>query len=310
MKQLVIILVLFTLTCSGFFVWWTRQLSPASASSQKPRTFLVNPGQSASEIVANLKKERFLKSQLAARIFLKGTGLDQKILPGTYLISPSQDLKSILTVLTLGPKDIWITFPEGWRKEQFAARLQAQLSGPNSAFSTSEFIASTATLEGRLFPDTYLIPANASASEVITLLTETFNRKVGPVDSDTLILASLIERETRSDTERATIAGIFSKRLKADWPLQVDATIQYAQGTSPNWWTPVTNTRYSSVYNTYIHPGLPPSPISNPGLASIMAARQPLETPYWYYIHDSSGKVHFSSTISEHNLNIDKYLRP
>ncbi len=299
-KLLASLFVLLALTSLLGFVWWTRQLSPLNPASDQTRPFIIASNQSASAISQALFEQKFIRSPQVAKIYFVFSGLDKKIKPGTYLLSPTTDLKNLLTSLTSGPRDIWVTFPEGWRREQIAARLASSLEN----FETANFLSLTATLEGRLFPDTYLIPTYAAPADIVNTMTTTFNRKIGPIDTSTLILASLVERETKTAVDRPIVAGILLKRLKAGWPLQIDATVQYAYGD----WSPVTDTRYPSLYNTYIHTGLPPTPIANPGLASIEAARHPQNTPYWFYLHAPDGTTHFAATIEEHNLNIDKYL--
>ena len=301
-KFLAGLLVVTTILSLAGFVWWTGQLSPVNPRDLSQQSFIIPIGQSAIATTTQLQSRGLIRSGLAARIYLQVTRLDQKIKAGTYLLSRSLDLKSQLLSLTSGPRDIWITIPEGWRREQIAARLAANLQD----FDSGEFIQLTATYEGRLFPDTYLIPTYAAPADIVQIMTTNFIAKVGSIDSQSLILASLVEREANSAADRPVIAGILWKRLKAGWPLQVDATVQYARGD----WSPVTDTRYPSIYNTYIHLGLPPTPIANPGLASIDAVRTPQTTPYWFYLHTPEGKAYFARTIEEHNLNIDKYLRP
>jgi len=177
-----------------------------------------------------------------------------------------------------------------------------------------------------MFPDTYLIPRDATASAIVEMLLENFNKKItnamredakktGLSFEQTIILASLVEREGNSDADRPVIAGVLLNRMKLDMPLQVDATLQYALGYQPfekSWWKKELtdeDKKIASLYNTYIHPGLPPGPIANPGLASIKAAIYPTATDYLYYIHDRTAAVHFSRTVDEHNANIEKYLR-
>ncbi len=279
--------------------------------SETKVNFVVPKGQSAGQIIQSLSSQNLIKSQFTAKIYLKLTGLDQKIIPGSYVLSPGQNLSEVVTVLTSGPKDIWVTFPEGWRREQIAARLTSTLKD----FNFQEFITKTASQEGSLFPDTYLVSPEASVDDVIKILTSNFSSK-SPLDLNKLedrqilIIASLIERESRSDQERPVISGIIHNRLDSNWPLQIDASIQYVQGNSQDWWPKEINTKIMSAYNTYTHPGLPPTPICNPGLSSILAAKNPQKTPYFFYLHDSQGQVHYARTISEHNFNIDKYLRP
>ena len=140
-----------------------------------------------------------------------------------------------------------------------------------------------------------------------TFETETANLNLS---RDQVILASLIERETKTDSERPIVAGIMMNRLEVGMALQIDAAVQYAVGTSKNWWPILTrdDLASSSPYNTYKFAGLPPSPIANAGLSSLMAAANPSKTDYWYYIHGTDGVIRYASTLSEHNENIRKYL--
>jgi UPF0755 protein len=130
-----------------------------------------------------------------------------------------------------------------------------------------------------------------------------------------MVLASLVEREGRTAKDRPVIAGILLRRLKADWPLQVDATLQYAlgyQASDKTWWKKELtddDKKINSPYNTYMNTGLPPQPICNPGMESIQAAIYPTSSEYWYYIHDPTGAVHYARTIAEHEANVAKYLR-
>jgi UPF0755 protein len=128
--------------------------------------------------------------------------------------------------------------------------------------------------------------------------------------ADSVILASILERETKTDAERPVVAGILINRLNLGMPLQVDATVQYAVGTSKDWWPILTleDLKVNSLYNTYKYAGLPPGPIANPGLSSLKAAFNPAQTDYLYYIHDPTGQIHYAKTLAEQNANIAKYL--
>jgi len=133
-----------------------------------------------------------------------------------------------------------------------------------------------------------------------------------------IILASLIEREMKTGDERPIVAGIILNRLNAGMPLQIDATVQYAVASarcgseiiSCAWWEPLASADLviNSPYNTYENTGLPPTPIANPGLSAIKAAYNPSTTDYLYYIHDSSGTIHYATTLEEQDANIKKYL--
>jgi UPF0755 protein len=139
-------------------------------------------------------------------------------------------------------------------------------------------------------------------------MTSTFESKTSELEltRDQVILASLIERETITDEERPIVAGILNNRLDIGMALQVDATIQYAKGS----WDPILpqDKALNSPYNTYKFPGLPPGPIANPGLTSLKAVANPEETDFFYYLHDSKGKIYYAKTLEEHNQNITKYL--
>ena len=134
-----------------------------------------------------------------------------------------------------------------------------------------------------------------------------------------IILASLIERETKDGPERPIVAGIILNRIKAGMPLQIDATVQYAVANVNSklkivnciWWEPITpvDTETNSIYNTYTNVGLPPAPIANPCLSAIEAAYNPVRTDYFYYIHDSSGQIHYAQTLPEQDANIKQYLQ-
>ncbi len=188
-----------------------------------------------------------------------------------------------------------------------------------------------ASLEGFLFPDTYLIPSEgATALEFITKQLDAFRIQVEPLYQQSqiagtstsdlysaLILASIVEREAVVAEERPAIAGVYLNRLAQGMKLEADPTVQYALGYQPaanQWWkTPVFLEEYSSVdspYNTYLYAGLPPGPIACPGLSSIQAALQPAQHSYLFFvaIPDGSGRHVFAETFEEHQQNVQKYM--
>ncbi len=322
MKVIVVGLLLAVAAAGSAFWWWSQQILPPNPASDEQVSFVVTKAQTGSEIIANLASQRLIRSPLAAKMFLYISDLQNKLLAGSFVVSRNLTLAQLFQTLTGPATDTWVTIPEGWRREQIAVRIDATLGQvPEGNFHWQDFISGTTGLEGQLFPDTYLLPRAASASDVIRIMTTNFATKTQldpKADKDTLILASLVEREGKTEADRPVIAGILAKRLQAGWPLQVDATVQYAQDNDRcktsgvntcKYWEPVTDSKFSSLYNTYLHPGLPPAPIANPGLASIQAAQNPADTPYWFYIHDNQGLVHYAQTAAEHAANVDKYLR-
>ena len=312
--------VVLSLAYLGYY-WWSDQLKPVSPDATNPQAFVVKQGTTASQMAEQLVQQGLAKSFFVIKIYLKANALEQSIRPGYYALSRSQTLPQIIKNLTSGPDDFWITLVEGWRREQIAAKLSETLSGYDSEFSSTEFLHQTTSLEGQLFPDSYLIPSYASTSAVIEILTRNFIRKSGlsmPRDKETLIVASLVEREAKSDPDRNIIAGIIWKRFEAGWPLQLDATAQFASDSvrcakdpaNCRYWIPEVDTKIPSAFNTYLRSGLPPTPICNPGGAAISAAVNPEQSPYWYYLTDPQGVTHYAVTLPQHNSNIDKYLLP
>jgi UPF0755 protein len=214
--------------------------------------------------------------------------------------------------------DIKVTLLEGWRVEEMAAKLNEKLSLPQKDFLEQ-------AKEGYMFPDTYLFAPEASASAVVQKMRDNFDKKynrelqnkikrLGLSSYEGLILASIVEREARSDEARRMVASILLKRYKIGMGLNADATVQYALGyqkDQQSWWKKEinkTDKQVSSLYNTYIHAGLPPTPICNPSLSSLKAvADADSSTPYLYYYHDPEGNSHYAKTLEEHNQNIVNY---
>jgi len=305
---------------AGFF-WWKWAISPLNPRSLSKKTFVIKRGEKLNSIAERLKKEELIRSPLAFKIVAYTQGLRGKIQAGSFHLSSGWSLYEIARALTLGTEDIWLTFPEGWRKEEFAQRLAANLED----FDVQEFLSLAKDLEGYLFPDTYLIPKSTSSSAIIKILTNNFEKKTRGlgVSCQDLILASIIEREVKREEDRPVVAGILIKRLNANWPLQVDAAVQYGVANRQfsnlaieqledfDWWPKITkdDLEIDSPYNTYKYKGLPPTPICNPGLAAIRAALNPLTTDYWFYLSDGAGKIHFAKTLEEHQKNIIKYLK-
>ncbi len=172
--------------------------------------------------------------------------------------------------------------------------------------------------EGMLFPDTYFFSPNTSTDEAITRLKKNYEAKLAPLrekiqkgsysEREVVILASILEKEARGDTDRSMIAGVLMKRLSIGMPLQVDASFLFLLGKESQNVTKQ-DLEIDSPYNTYKYRGLPPGPINNPGLATIQAVLNPTETTYLYYLHDANGGVHFATTFAEHKKNKALYLK-
>lgn len=303
----------------GGWLWWRDAISAADPSDTTPKMFVVRRGDGVKSIAGRLASEGFIRSPTGFYLLVKALGIERDLEAGDYRLNPAMDAAALARELTHGTLDVWVTTLEGWRVEEIAAKLTKELDIPESEFAK-------VAREGYMFPDTYLVPRDATVGAVAELFLETFDKKVdqtlradarktGLSFDEVITLASIVEREGRTQEDRPVIAGILLKRLKADWSIQADATLQYALGYQvgeKTWWKKwltEEDKKVKSSYNTYTNPGLPPRPIANPGLVSIKAVIYPKETDYWYYLHDPEGLVHFAKTLEEHNSNIAKYLR-
>lgn len=318
-------LLLFSL---GIFYWWQNAISPFNPSQKETKSFVIKRGLTVSQIGNKLSGEGLIKSPLAFKVYLQFQGRSDQIKAGEYKLSPSESMKSIVEKLIKGPDLVWVTFPEGLRREEMVLKLVNELEIKDKENFYLQFMQASDGKEGFLFPDTYLFPREVVPEKVVSVLYDNFNKKIAPFREDIkksnmslneiITLASIVERETRTDEERPLVAGILIKRLKAGWPLQVDASVQYAVATKNckafstdcKWWPILSKEDISinSPFNTYKFKGLPPHPIANPGLSSIKAVIYPKESDYWFYLHDKSGKIYFAKTTEEHKENIRKYL--
>lgn len=317
MKKLLALVVIIILTFVLISSWWGSQLSAVSAD-KTTQLFLITKGQSLVDIADSLQKKFLIRSSQAFKLYVKKQGLESKIQTGTFEVSPSQTSKEIAITLTNQPKESWVTLLEGWRVEEIAEKLNKDLGINNKDFLD-------VVREGYMFPDTYLFPKDVTVETIVAALRKNFEKKYseqlkskirqqGLTPDQGVILASIVEREARSDEARTMVASILLKRFKIGMGLNVDASIQYALGyqkDEKSWWKrhlTREDLKIDSPYNTYIHSGLPLTPICNPGLSSLQAvADADSSTPYLYYYHDSKGVSHYGKTLDEHNANVANY---
>jgi UPF0755 protein len=302
-------------------------------------TVSIPPGSTATDIGAELQQQGLIRSSLFFRVAADQAGVGSSLAAGDYELSKSMTTPEIIQVLAKGEvkRGLVATIPEGWRSEQIADRLQA-----TGFASRDDFLNAVRTpqavpgfdvvpqpspprLEGYLFPETYEVAQQVSGSRAAELMLRMFSRRMGdalraPTDSklspaQVITLASIVEREAKVPSERATIASVYLNRLAKDMPLQADPTVQYAVATRDgaaaakyDYWRNLSPDDLSidSPYNTYAHTGLPPGPICNPGEASIRAVLQPAQTDFLYFVAktDGSGTHLFAKTLDEHNANV------
>ncbi|MBU2543706.1 endolytic transglycosylase MltG [Patescibacteria group bacterium] len=306
----------------GVLIYVYSLFQPVGSSEAGTTRFVIPKGQAASMIASRLQDEGLIKSSLVFRFVVKQQGFQDRLQAGSFQLSPAMSLIAIANQLTLGTNDIWVTLPEGWRREEIAASFS---SNDFPAFDSKEFLNFTLSQEGRLFPDTYLFARESTAETIYKVLSNNFQKKVvtglaekinnSPYDfQEALIMASVVEREARGYEEMRHVAGILWRRIEMGMALQADATLQYIKGYNPqlqSWWEPPStlDKKIISPFNTYLNSGLPPRPIANPGLEAIKATLDPLKTNDLFYLHDRSGGIHYAETLEKHNANVQQYLR-
>jgi len=317
--RIIVTVIIIVFSVLGGYFWWIDAMRSVDKNNTTPIMFMVPRGQGSKEISKRLAVAGLVRSQIGFYLLVRFFGTDGQIQAGDFRLNKSMDAKTIASELTHGMLDVWVTTLEGWRDEEIAMELSKDLNIPEKEFLQE-------AQEGYMFPDTYLIPKDATTGVVVSMFRANFNKKVTPemlnaltkegMTKDELVtIASLVEREGRTSTDRPIIAGIFLNRLRRNWPLQVDATLQYALGyqqREKTWWKKELtdeDKKFDSPYNTYLNSGLPPTPIANPGLEAINAVIYPQVTDYMFYLHDKTGVAHYAKTIEEHLKNIRAYLQ-
>ncbi len=316
MKKLIVFLFIVGLVSVGVYFWWQNGLTPVDPDDTGKKTFVVRNGEGTREIVDDLKSKGLIRDSIVFFLLIKQLGVDEKMQAGVFYLSPSMTTHAILKELQTGKIDIAVTIPEGKRAEEFA-----DIFKQNFTNYTEEWRGRLNAEEGYLFPDTYYLPKDTGIEQVIEIMKKNFDKKYADVSNHTnlsqneiVILASLIEREAKHAEDRALVSSVIHNRLNAHMKLDIDATVQYALGfdtTEQRWWKKgLTNEDIDidSLYNTYKTQGLPPGPICNPGLASLIAAANPADTDFVYYLSDKEGNNHYARTLAEHNKNIETYL--
>lgn len=274
---------------------------------------VIKAGDNANIIANELFQNGLIRSKLFFLMYLQLSGSDTKIKPGSYYFLEATSIPSIVSMITSDLAERKIRIREGWTNFEIASYLQDE-----EIVSKHNFLNVATNTEGYLFPDTYKIFQNTSAEDLVAKMREEFDSKIEPLLpeiarkkillKDIVIMASLIEKESAGDEDRAIISGILWKRLKNNHPLQVDATLSYLLGKESKDLT-TDDLLVNSPYNTYRYIGLPIGPIGNPGLEAIKAALYPQDSPYWFYLHDATGMAYYAKTFEEHIVNKNKYLK-
>lgn len=323
MKVFVSFIVAFLVSLMGIGVGAWYMLGPVDKNGGEV-VFVVPQGVDDFDVPEALYNQKLIRNEAAFRVLKDVFAIGISVVAGGYRLSPAMSGWAILDNVTDTPQFVWVSIREGLRKEQIGEIVGTKLGW--SVSQEEEWNAykndSSEYREGVYFPDTYLLPSDEPVSAVADRFIARFNEKFGPyIDKFTaknikwttaIKIASLIERESGGDNDKALIAGIIWKRLDVDMRLEIDATLQYIKGNSVDgWWQrPLPADKFlDSPYNTYRNKGLPPGPISNPGLKAIEAVLNPAQTDCIFYLHSSDREIHCAETYAEHLENIDTYLR-
>ena len=255
----------------------------------------VEPGMSLRSISSILKKQHIVRSRVIFESFVIIFGAEMRVVSANYLFENKLPVWEIARQIARGEHrtaPIAVTIPEGFDIGQIGDTFASKLLN----FNKAKFLLEAKDKEGYLFPDTYFFLTNTDEKSVLKIMNDNFEKKITPFlseiissgknEKDIIVMASIIERESKGDADREIISGILWKRIKIDMSLQVDVAPE-----------------------TYKIKGLPKSPIGNPGILAISAAIYPQNSPYLYYLHDKDGAVYYAKTFTEHNKNILKYLK-
>lgn len=334
--------VIFLLTAAVIVIWYWRGLQPVDRASEGETLVTIKTGTSVSGIASALYEKGLIRSPLIFRMKTRFLGATETLKAGAYMLRKDQSMPEIIDVLTEGrTKEILVTIPEGLTVADIDALMASKGFGTEGAivrcsfrcdFSSFVFLPASnvsrlgseesigSRLEGYLYPETYAVNAlDYHPKFFLERMLGQFRKIVveqssGSIASsryslhDIITMASLVEEESRTDDERAIIAGILWKRLENKVVLGVDATTRYEHGKKTE---PLTKAELEAItpYNTRRQLGLPPGPIANPSTSSIRAVLHPKTSPYWYYLHGMDGRIRYAVTLQEHNENKAKYLR-
>ncbi len=308
--------------------------APVNKNNVEAVEFVVAKGQGVKEIAGQLEGAKLIRSAWWFKIYVYYKKQSSAMQAGKYALGQNFNVPQIVEIIIGGKvvnDEVKVTFPEGFTNKQIFTRLSEQGLPKNGALGGEtvddyqvqyKFLSDApagASLEGFLFPDTYIFDRDDKSSVIIKKFLDNFDKKLTPdlreqifrqgkKIYDIIILASIVQQEAIGEEDMLLIAGVFANRLRIGMALESDATINYVTGKKDR--QPLSeDLKIKSPYNTYLNRGLPPGPIANPGLAAIKAAISPATTDYLFFLHPLNGPTVFSKTLDEHNRNKAKWLK-
>ena len=300
-----------------------------------PQVVEITTGENMMDIGLKLADRGVISWRWYFVIYVWKENLQHRLVAGKYQVNGTMTIPEIVRVIIQGevvPKGVTVVFPEGFDNKKIADRLNAnKLPGDDflelamhpkpewkNEFWFLKDIPEGASLEGFLFPDTYVFSSDVTGEAIVLkMLTDFENKFPDAARADIekqkrsvfeiVTMASIVENEVRTESDRKMVADIFWRRITAGMPLQSDATVKYVRGENKVQHS-FAETRVDSPYNTYINKGLPPGPIANPGLESLLATLAPTPNQYMYFLSDTTtGETIFSITFNEHVVNKGKH---
>ena len=323
--------LLFSLIGGFLFSFWSWVDGASKpVDSGKSCRIEITQGANTKKIASLLKEKNIIKSALLFRIYIRFLAVDQNLKPGKYTFKGKESLQEVIQLLLNGSQNtIPVTIPEGTTVKEVALILQRAevcngkdfieaVTDPGrlgKVFSGWELIPQS---EGLIFPDTYFFAKNTPADRVAERMLKLMKHQIDKIFATPLpnglnqyegcILASIVEKEAVLDKDRPLIASVFYNRLKKHMKLESCATVLYALGSHKQRLL-YEDLKVQSPYNTYLNTGLPPSPISNFGVASMKAVAYPANTDYLFFVvNGQDGGHNFSKTVDEHNRNKKEYF--
>ncbi len=309
------------------------QIGPYDKNSNKEIVVEIPNGSTLTDVSDVLKENKLIKNKTLFKLVAKFKPTENGVKAGKYLLKQSYSNSKILDILIEGKfynDGIKITIPEGSTYKEVVKILtdkgigktevyEKLINNPKEFYNEFSYLneKDIKSLEGFLYPDTYYFNKDDSEKEVLSAMLKRFNqiytdklkeqqKKMGLTLQQVVNLASIIEKEAVLDEDRPMIASVFYNRLDIDMPLQSDATIQYAFDERKDR-VMYKDLKIDSPYNSYVNKGLPPTPISNPGVKSIEAALNPADSDYLYFVATMEGKNNYSKTYEEHLKHVESY---
>jgi UPF0755 protein len=330
-KKLIVIGSLLAVVCfslSIFAVYVQKTINVANSDNESRTKVMIVAGEGSGDIATKLSEADLLKNRFVFILYLNLVQAGDKLQAGDYEIPRNLNMIQMVEFLTTGKVTVnKVTFPEGWTLVKMGERLEANNIVTKNDFLTAakknydyDFLdgkPANVDLEGFLYPDTYIFGKNDTADEVVQKMLTNFDKKLTSdikekADKsdlslyEVITLASIVEREVAKPDDRKLVASVFLNRLEIGMALESCATIQYITGENKKQFT-YAETRVVSPYNTYINKDLPPGPIGNPSIDSILAVLEPEESSYLYFL-SADGVTYFSRTLDEHETKKAKYL--